>query len=257
MSRKNKSMKNMSESSAGSGFLRTRCQNGVGEIYIYGVIEDCKLYNDEVSPNDVLEQLATLKSAKEIKMYVNSPGGSVYAGVAIYNALKRLDAKIISYVDGLAASIASLIVLAADEVVMPINSRIMIHNPLFFGVSGDARELRGLATRLDETKEMMLDTYAGKMNITREEISKMMDEETWFYGQRAVEVGFADKIDEQQKIAARFNGGNIIFNGVEINPENFKHFSTEGVDPEEENPRGCDLSLMQQQFEHDFFLLGV
>ncbi|NIP27930.1 MAG: Clp protease ClpP, partial [Phycisphaerae bacterium] len=113
---------------------------------------DLKWFDDDVTPTDIKEELDKLKDVDEINVYVNSPGGNVFAGVAIYNELKRFNKPVTSYVDGLAASIASLIVLAADKVVMPFNAMLMIHNPYMIAV-GDANGFRELADKLDKVTD--------------------------------------------------------------------------------------------------------
>lgn len=196
----------------------------VGEIYIYGVIEDMVFWGDEVTPTYIKEELDKLKDVDSIMLYVNSPGGSVFAGVAIYNELKRFNKPITSYIDGVAASIASLIVLAADKVVMPFNAMMMIHNP-WTCVCGDASELRDIAERLDKvTESVLIETYRVKTGITKAKLKKMLDDETWLSAEEAVELGFADVLEEEQKIAACYAGDNIKFNDVEVQLNRFKAF---------------------------------
>lgn len=196
----------------------------VGEIYIYGVIEDMVFWGDEVTPTYIKEELDKLKDVDSIMLYVNSPGGSVFAGVAIYNELKRFNKPITSYIDGVAASIASLIVLAADKVVMPFNAMMMIHNP-WTCVCGDADELRAIAERLDKvTESVLIETYRVKTGITKAKLKKMLDEETWLSAEEAVELGFADVLEKEQKIAACYAGDNIKFNDVEVQLNRFKAF---------------------------------
>jgi ATP-dependent Clp protease protease subunit len=228
--------------------------NGVGEIYIYGEITDDKWYDTDVTPTDIARQLKELENVSELKLYVNSPGGGVYAGVAIFNALKRFGKPITAYIDGVAASIASLIVLAADEVVMPSNAQLMIHNPYLWGTSGDANALRQTADRLDRVKDIIVDTYKAKTGLDDEKLSQMMDEETWLRGPEALELGFVDSVDEEQKIAACFSGENVKFKNVEFDPSKFRNFPRDGI--EEEAPK--DESIPQnKRHRHKMTMLSA
>lgn len=205
-------------------WLQVKVAANVGEIYIYGEIEDIKWVEEDVTPTSIKEEIDKLKGVDLINIYVNSPGGGVYAGVAIYNELKRLDKPTTSYVDGIAASIASLIVLAADKVVMPFNAMLMIHNP-WGCICGNAQQLREFAERLDKvTDSVLISTYQDKTGIKKEKLKGMLDEETWLSAEEAVELGFADVLEEEQKIAACYVGNNIKFNDVEVQLNRFKAF---------------------------------
>jgi len=198
--------------------------SGVGEIYIYGEIDDFKWWGDEVTPTDIKEELDKLKDVDSINVYVNSPGGGVFAGVAIYNELRRVNKPVTSYVDGIAASIASLIVLAADKVVMPFNAMLMIHN-VWTCACGDHKELRELADKVEKIQDSTVTAaYERKTGLSKEKLSEMMDEETWLNGEEAVKLGFADVVEEEQKIAACYVGNNVKFNDVEVQLSKFKAF---------------------------------
>jgi len=205
-------------------WLKAQVRNKIGELYIYGDIEDWKWIDEDVTPASVAEELKKLEDASEINIYVNSPGGSVFAGVAIYNEIKRLNKPTTAYVDGLAASIASLIVLAADRVVMPFNAMLMIHNP-WTCACGDANALRDLADKIDRIKDgVLVSTYENKTGLPKDEISEMMDAETWLTGPEALELGFADQVEEEQKIAASISGDKLFFDKVEVSLSQFRSF---------------------------------
>lgn len=223
-------------------WLEVKAQNNIGEIYIYGTIETEQWWDSDVTPSGINEQLKKLEDTDSIKIYVNSPGGQVYAGVAIYNTLKRFDKPITAYVDGVAASIASLIVLAADNVVMPSNSMLMIHNPWVGGASGEAKNLRDIADRLDKVKGIILDVYQNKTGISEEELSTMMDDETWLTGREAIELGFADEVDEEQKIAACYTDKNVKFKNVEVDLSKFTKFPKDKFKEHSEAPQNTKLN---------------
>lgn len=196
----------------------------VGEIYIYGEITNLKWFEEDITPTGVKEELDKLKNVSSINVYVNSPGGNVFAGVAIYNELKRVNKPVTAYVDGIAASIASLIVLAADKVVMPFNAMLMIHNAWMIA-AGDYKEFRALADKLEKIQDSVItETYSKKTGMSKEKLSKMMDDETWLNGDEAVKLGFADEVLEEQKIAACYVGNNIKFNDVEVQLNQYKAF---------------------------------
>ncbi len=205
-------------------WLQVKALGNIGEIYIYGEITDWKWLDEDVTPTDIKEELDKLKDVESINLYVNSPGGNVFAGVAIYNLLKRSNKPITAYVDGIAASIASLIILAADKVVMPLNALIMIHN-VWTCACGDAATFRDLADKLDKiTDSVLLETYQAKTGISKEKLKVMLDEETWLGAEEAVKLGFADAMEEEQKLAACYVGNNVKFKDTEIALDNFKTF---------------------------------
>lgn len=141
------------------------------------------------------ETLARI-DASTIHLRVNSPGGDVFDGVAIHNALRQHDAEVITHIDGLAASIASVIALAGDEVRMAPNAFFMIHNP--WGITiGDAELHRKMAGTLDKIAEgAIASTYQAKTGLDLETIETWMDEETWFNAAEAEDAGFADVIED-------------------------------------------------------------
>ena len=207
-------------------WLEVLAKAAIGEVYIYGEITNFKWSDDDVTPTDIKEELDKLKDVDSINIYVNSPGGGVFAGVAIYNELKRfgINKPSTSYVDGVAASISSLIVLAADKVVMPFNAMLMIHNP-YTCMCGDSQAFRDTAERLDKvTDSVLIETYHAKTGIKKEKLKEMLKAETWLSAEEAVKLGFADVLEEEQKVAACYVGDNIKFNNVEVQMNNFKAF---------------------------------
>lgn len=153
-----------------------------------------------IGAKDFIAELSGVK-AKTIDLHVNSPGGEVFDGTAIYNALRRHPAKVTTYIDGLAASIASVIALAGDRVVAAANSLYMIHNPHGL-VVGEAGDMRRTADLLDKVRETMVGTYAAKTKKGEDEIRALLDAESWFTAAEAVEAGFVDEVGEEQDLAA-------------------------------------------------------
>ncbi|WP_421921600.1 ClpP-like prohead protease/major capsid protein fusion protein [Marinobacter salarius] len=168
---------------------------GVAEVLIYEEIGGWG-----ISAKEFARDLKDLGNINQIDLRINSPGGSVFDGNAIFNQLKQHPAKVTAYIDGLAASMASVVAMAADHVVMPGNALMMIHNPWTVAI-GNAEELRKNADLLDTIKKTLLKAY-GRSMMTDEEISEMMDAETWLTGADAVEMGFADELEEEVAMAA-------------------------------------------------------
>lgn len=157
------------------------------EITIYGIIGD-SWWEDSVSASDIDNALKTISG--DIVINLNSPGGDAFDGIAIYNRLKKHDGKVTINVDGWACSAASVIAMAADELVMGLGSMIMIHEASSL-VWGTKTEMRKEADVLDELEEGIIDIYMTKASVSREEIRNMVDAETWFGAQKAVDIGFA------------------------------------------------------------------
>lgn len=178
------------------------------ELYFYGdIVSDSwsSWWTDEDKcPQDVSDFLKSLENSQDIDIYINSGGGSVFAGIAIYSMLKRHKGKKTVHVDGLAASIASVIALAGDEVIVPKYANFMIHNPLcMLWNSYNAIDLRKIASTLDSCKESILNIYMEnvKEGVTKEELSALMDEEKWFTGESAAEI-FNIKIEDEFELIA-------------------------------------------------------
>ena len=132
---------------------------------------------------------------KQINLHIHSPGGDVFDGIAIYNLLKNHPANVTVYIDGLAASMASVIAMAGNEVIMPENAMMMIHKP--WGIQGgDAEDMRKYADLLDKVENTLIPAYANKTGKTPEELAEMLSAETWLNGKECVEQGFADKLAE-------------------------------------------------------------
>lgn len=160
-----------------------------------------------INADDFSQQLAAI-DAKTINLRINSPGGSVFAGICIYANLVQHPARIIAHVDSLAASIASVIMCAADEIIIGESAQAMIHAPHSV-VMGPAEDMRKEADVLDSIEEAIIDIYVARTGGDREEIKAMVAAETWLRGQAAVDAGFADKVmpnKKKPKASASFGG---------------------------------------------------
>ncbi|KPP88215.1 MAG: Protease subunit of ATP-dependent Clp protease [Rhodobacteraceae bacterium HLUCCO07] len=177
-----------------------------------------------VSAKGFLAELGALPEGTPVDLRLNSPGGSVFDAVAIHNALKRHAGPVTVWIDGIAASAASYIAMAGDEIVMPENAFLMIHDPSGL-VMGTAEDMRAMAEALDKVKGSLVSGYAAKSGRTPEEVSALMAAETWFDASDAVAQGFADRLVEPVRIAARFDIGRfrnappVLVEQVEAEPE--------------------------------------
>lgn len=172
-----------------------------GELTLYGEIASVTWWGDEITPKEFKSDLDKLGDIKTLNIYINSPGGDVFAGQAIYSMLKRHKADKNVYIDGLAASIASVVAMAGDTVYMPQNAMIMMHNPWTFGV-GNAKDFRKLADDLEKIKETLIAAYSNHSALLRDEIISLMDEETWLTADECYEYGFCDVVEKEKQIAA-------------------------------------------------------
>jgi len=178
-----------------------RAQSTGAEVVIY---DEIGAYG--VSAKGFLAELGALPDATPLALRLNSPGGSVFDAVAIYNAIKRHSGTVTVWIDGIAASAASYIAMAGDEIVMPENAFLMIHDPAGV-VMGTAIDMRAMAEALDKIKGSLLQGYAAKSGRPQEEIAPLMAAETWLDAKDALDLGFADRIAEPVRIAARFDVG--------------------------------------------------
>lgn len=164
--------------------IRMEWQGERAAVYIYDEIlgnNSGRWEEEGVTPEDVRDLLQTIQNDREIELHINSPGGNVWGGVAIYNLLKQHAGKITGYVDGVAASAASVILMAADEIIMPTGAFVMIHAPSVL-MYGNAAELRAQAEELDKIGAGIAEIYQRRLIDQEESALEMMHQETWFTG---------------------------------------------------------------------------
>ena len=171
------------------------------EVRIDGTIGGGWFDEDPVTAKSFAKELKAAGKVKNLDIYINSPGGSVFDGSAIYSQLKRHTAKKTVYVEGLAASIASMIAMAGDEVVMPDNALMMIHRASG-GVLGTANDMRKTADVLEKVESSIIAAYQAKTGRDPEELAEMMADETWMTAQEAVALGFADRTTDPITVTA-------------------------------------------------------
>lgn len=231
-----------------------------GELMLYGEISNSTWWGDEVTPKDFKKDLDALGEIRNLNIYINSGGGDVFAGTSIYNMLKRHNAFKTVYIDGLAASIASVIAMAGDKVVMPKNAMMMIHRA-WTGLYGNANEFKKMAETLEQVDTSISTSYENKTGLEVEEIKELMEDETWFTAEEAVEKGFADEIEEEKLLAASIDGAFLMINNQKFDMKKYKNMpEIEEVKTEEpktnenrdESQPVSDILAAQQQ---EFFKL--
>lgn len=173
-----------------------------GDINSESLGEWQKYYPEDKAPKDVQDFLDQLDGVTKINVHINSGGGSVFGGIAIYNILKRHNAEITVYVEGIAASIASVIAMAGDRIIIPANAQMMIHKPSSI-TWGNADDMRKEANILDGCQKVILNTYMQhtKEGVTPEQINALIDAETWKNGEEWQEF-FDIEVTEKSNAAA-------------------------------------------------------
>ena len=179
------------EHAISSDYQQPIAKSGASKILIYGGIGR---YSD-VDPSAVIAQIDSAESdgEKTVDVHINSPGGSVFDGVAIYNALLQSPLRVRVVIDGLAASAASLIAMAGDDIEMAKNARLMIHRARA-AVFGPASSMRKMATVLQGIDADLIGVYADRSGQDPDAVKKLVDAETWLTAAEAVKKGFADRV---------------------------------------------------------------
>jgi len=172
-----------------------RSKEKKGEIYIYQEIGEG--WFGGISADSFSKELKEIGQVDVLDIFINSPGGNVFDGIAIYNQLKRFNAKKIVHIDGLAASIASVLMLAGDEIRMAKNAQVMIHDPWGMCV-GTADDMVKSAEALSQVKETIVETYRARTRQSADEIKKWMEAETWMLSGEAKSRGFVDFIEDEE-----------------------------------------------------------
>ncbi len=191
----------------------------------------CEENTEDICPKDIVEFLKDLEDREEIEIHINSGGGSVFGGLAIYNLLKSYKGKKVVYIDGLAGSIASVIALVGDVLYIYKNSMMMIHNPLTF-ICGycNAKELQEQIDTLEKCKKSILNVYMANINmckiIPEEKILQLMDNETWLVGEEITEYFKGYILEDKKEIVACASS---YFDSYKNTPKNIKNIEDKTI----------------------------
>jgi len=232
-------------------FQLTQNNNEV-DIQIYGDITSWEWYETDVSSYTLSKQIEGLE-CDVINVYINSYGGEVAEGLAIYNQLKRHKAKVKTICDGFACSAASVIFMAGEERVMSTASLLMIHNAWTFA-SGNSKELRKQADDLDVITQASINAYMQEVNITEEELKQMLDDETWIAPQEALEKGFITTIVNEKD--ANGVSQSVKKSLVKMIEEAQSKIEPEPVEPTEpQEPKQTEEPIVESRVMDSFFNL--
>lgn len=174
--------------------------DGVYELIVEGVISGESWWGDEYTPDMVREEIAKA-NGNPIRIIINSPGGECFAGAAIYNALREYPGRKTVRVDGVAASMASVIAMVGDEIYMSPGSTMMIHRASV-GAWGNVEDLKKAIAMLEALEETIIPIYEKRTGLSKQEIEDLLDAETWMSPEKAIELGFADKLENDQATSA-------------------------------------------------------
>lgn len=206
------------------------------ELIFYGYIVDTRpWYSTEeeryITSDEFLKEYETLKNIDRLTIRINSGGGDVFTAVSIYNLLKSLECHKTVIIDGLCASAATIIAMAGDVIKIPASAFFMIHNPSVYPYSSlDVNDIEKLVNILVKIKESIIGVYKSKVDLSEDELSRMMDNETWLLGNEAVEKGFADELITNEIdffIENYENQKFLIANSVKTNLLNYKNLPKE------------------------------
>lgn len=184
-------------------YVINKLSNKTAEVLIYEQIGE-SFFEEGMSAKRFANDIKALGDVRRIDVRINSPGGSVFDGLAIYNTLKNHKATIVAHIDGIALSMASVVAMAADTVNMAENGLMMIHNPRMVA-AGDENDLRKAITVLSKSKQSLLAAYESKTKLDSETLSGLLDDETWMTASEAADFGFVDQVTGAMDVAARVN----------------------------------------------------
>lgn len=222
---------------------------GVFELYLYGAIVEAgwKWNDSDVTPVDFKNELDKTEGATELNIYINSPGGHISAGLAIYNMLKRNPANKTVRVDGISASIANVISMAANKIIMPKTSLMLAHKPLA-GLVGmyNSDDLLRIAEELDVFEAPIVAAYVEKTGKTDKEIRKIMEKDAFMTAEDAVKEGFADEIGEEKPTKTTLDKGVLTVNGVDFDTNQYRNMPLDHWKP---TTKALDMSVLEAQIK--------
>ena len=232
---------------------QTENESGVSrELEICGTIAEESWFDDDVTPAMFKDELFSGKGP--ITVWINSPGGDCIAASQIYTMLMDYKDDVTVKIDGIAASAASVIAMAGTKVLMAPTALMMIHNPATVAM-GDHKDMKKAIEMLDEVKESIINAYEIRTLLSRSELSRLMDKETWMSAGKAVELGFADDILGDEKTVTNMASYTFSRNNVQaalLNKISAKTEITEPeISPESEDGKELEISPQEEKEIHD------
>lgn len=205
------------------------------ELLIYGDI-GADWFGEGNDPKAFAQAISQV-TAPVLNIRINSYGGDLFAGQAIHSMIKTFSGTKRVWIDGIAASAASVIAMAGDEVIMPANAMLMIHNA-FAGAYGDSEDFKKLAADMEKINLSIVAAYQKKTGLDEATLKEMMNAETWMTAKEAVELGFADTLVDAIEVAAKLDGDKFFINGVSmpaLPPQMLKQFINSTSTPKKED----------------------
>lgn len=228
--------------------LKTNNETRTADLIVYGDIGEDEWF-DEMTSKQVITELNDL-DVDSINVYINSNGGTVTTALAINNVLKRHKAKKTAYIDGIAASSATILTSACDIVKMPKNALFMVHNPWTISI-GDKNNLNKTIDTLDKVKDSILESYIDKTGQDKEILSKLMDDETWLNAEEALKYGFIDEIVDEE-IEKEQIENKLIMNGLVFNMSRFNNFNFNNKKIENKNKENKEETMTLEEIKNKF-----
>ena len=217
-----------------SKYFSMERQGNTATLNIYGDI-GFSFADESVRAKSLVQELEAMGDVQTIDVYINSYGGEVAEGLAIYNALRRHKAKVITHCEGMACSIASVIFMAGDERIMNEASLLMIHNAWTIA-EGDSKALRKQADDLEKITQASVEAYKSRSTLDEKQIRKMMDAETWLMPDEAIEYGFATAIEHTPESRASQHARASVYEIVKAYMKAKAADTAEDEETEEEKP---------------------
>lgn len=216
-----------------------RNENG-RTLFLDGPIAEETWFGDEITPKQFKTEL--ISESGDITIWINSPGGDVFAASQIYNMLMDYQGNVTVKIDGLAASAASVIAMAGGDVLMSPVSMLMIHNPMTLAF-GDTAEMEKAISMLGEVKESIINAYELKTGLSRAKLAHLMDAESWFNAKKAVELGFADGIMFSTQSEQVPTNDGVIFSKMAVMNSLLAKL------PRKEEPAGTDITILDKRLD--------
>lgn len=239
-----------------TGYMEFRNASSGVELYVYGDIVSSAwdVWTDEVCPQDITDFMAQVDNNADMTVYINSGGGDVFAGIAIHNILKRHKGHKKGVVDGIAASIASVILMACDEIVMASGAQLMIHKPSAIGW-GNADDFAKLIDELNKCQQSITDIYMEnvKEGVTEETITEKINAETWMNGTEAQEL-FDITVEEKPAIAACVGW---MYDSYKKTPQGIKTETIEDVEARQQKEAKAKAEAEAAEILDDLDLYGI